>query len=199
MIINGMVHRFADQLEYSNKLSDEPAWQEFYRSLWPNLHVAIRIDGASQMQRDGIDREIILTNGRRYRIDEKKRAKDYGDLLLEEWSVFHGEADSRNKIGWALDSAKQCDFLAYAIPTATKCYFLPFEHLRLAFLANRSQWVRSYRIPDAQNDGYVTRNIAVPWPIFKHAITQEMTRGFSSTLELPKPVAVGKQIEFNWG
>jgi hypothetical protein len=180
-------------------MSDEPAWLDFYRELWPNLHLAIRIDGQSRMQRDGIDRELILTNGRRFYVDEKKRKKDYGDLLLEEWSVFYREGDPRNKIGWTLDGAKRCDFIAYAVPAASKCYFLPFEHMRQAFIVNRSEWLRQYRTIDVQNDGYLTRNVPIPFPVIKAEISRQMTRGFRCTLDLPPAVTVGKQIEFIWG
>lgn len=198
--MKGIIHRFDEQLEYSAKLSDEPAWVEFYKRLWPDLHLAIRIDGESQMQRDGIDREIILRNGRRFRVDEKKRKKDYGDLLLEEWSVFRGDGHPGNKIGWALDAEKRCDFIAYAIPPAHKCYFLPFELLRQAFRANRTAWLKARGNPkDAPNDGYVTRNLAVPWATLKTAMLQQMLRRFDAmTLDLPSPIRNGQQLEFDW-
>ena len=79
---------------------------------------------------------MVLENGRRFFVDEKKRKIDYGDILLEEWSVFHAEGDWRNRIGWALDAKKRCDFIAYAVPTACKCYLLPFELLRLTFVVH---------------------------------------------------------------
>src|SRR5215510_13542765 len=88
----GLIHRFSDQLEYSSGLSDEPAWIAFYRGLWPDLMLVIRIDRDSEWQRHGVDREIVMPNGKRFYIDEKKRKKDYGDVLLEEWSVFHAIA-----------------------------------------------------------------------------------------------------------
>lgn len=197
--VNGIVHRFADQLEYSAVLSDEPAWINFYRRLWPDLSMAIRIDCNSQYQKDGIDREILLPNGKRFRIDEKKRKKDYGDVLLEEWSVFYGDPDARNKVGWALDSTKRCDFIAYAIPVACKCYLLPFELLRQAFVVNRSGWSRSFGTCDAWNEGYVTRSIPIPWKTLQTELVRQMLRRFDAmALELPAPALNGSQLEFPW-
>lgn len=197
--VNGVVHRFADQLEYSAILSDEPAWQNFYRRLWPDLLMAIRIDCNSQFQRHGIDREIKLPNGKTFNVDEKKRKKDYGDVLLEEWSVFHGDLDARNRIGWALDSTKRCDFIAYAIPVACKCYFLPFELLRQAFVCRRSDWLREYGTCDAWNEGYITRSVPVPWKTLQAELVRQMLRKFDGmALELPTPTLNGRQLEFAW-
>jgi len=197
--IDAIVHRFSDQLEYSATLSDEPAWMTFYRRLWPNMIAAVRIDRNSQWQKDGIDREIYLPNGKRFTIDEKKRKKDYGDVLLEEWSVFHGDADPRNKVGWALDDSKRCDFVAYAVPVSCKCYFLPFEILRQSFIENRATWSRAFPARDAWNEGYVTRSIAVTWPTLKVALLQQMFRKFDAVaLQLPCAVKNGRQMEFPW-
>ena len=197
-----IVHHFRDQLEYSATLSDEPAWVEFYQRLWPDLVAAVRLDQNGQGQRDGLDRVVHLPSGRCFTIDEKKRAKDYGDVLLEDWSVWYGDRDPRNKIGWALDNHKRCDFVAYAIPSSGKCYFMPFEILRLAFVANRADWERlpspNGRRPDVKNVGYVTRNIAVPWPTLRMALVQQMNRRFSGSLPLPIPTVNGAQLEFGW-
>jgi len=195
----GLIHRFSDQLEYSSGLSDEPAWIAFYRGLWPDLMLVIRIDRDSEWQRHGVDREIVMPNGKRFYIDEKKRKKDYGDVLLEEWSVFHGDCDTRNKIGWTLDNHKRCDFIAYAVPCARKCYLLPFELLRLTFLCNRSSWLRDYGAIDVENEGYITRNVAIPWPTLKTELLRQMLRRFDvAALELPTPFTVGPQLEFPW-
>lgn len=141
-------------------------------------------------------------------IDEKKRAtknpqtgQAYLDVLLEEWSVFHGERDSRNKIGWALDRRKRCDFVAYAIPHAGICYLLPFELARLAFTMHRSAWTRAFGVRDAKNPGYVTRNIPVPWRTLHAAIVEQMHRGFVTPahLHLPTPAIVDDQLTFGWG
>jgi hypothetical protein len=196
-----VVHRFEDCLDYSNTLSDEPIWVEFYKRIWPTLIACVRIDGRSRFQQWGIDREVKLPNGKQYTIDEKKRQKDYGDLCLELWSVWYGRKDHRNKRGWTCDPDKRCDFIAYAVVPARRCYLLPTEVLRLSFEHNFRDWLKSprCRIHDAQNDGYITRNICVPWDLLAPALTREMTRDFASTLTLPTPIITnGDQLEFAW-
>lgn len=198
--INGVVHSFADQLEYSARLSDEPSWVAFYQRLWPEMVASVRVDVGGDAQRDGIDRIVHLASGRQFAIDEKKRTKYYRDIALEEWSVFYSEGDQRNKIGWALDARKRCDFIAYAIVPAQKCYLLPFELLRQAFMARRSDWVRRFRIPPTPNAGYITLNVAVPPGELKTALWEQMHRRFGkSDLPLPTPTTTGLQIEFGWG
>jgi len=181
----GDVHDFRERLEWSASLSDEPSWEAFYRSIWPDINRIVQVEGRCWDQKHGIDREVVLNNGRRFTIDEKKRAKDYGDVLLEVWSVcdsdgtaITGNPETR-KIGWALDDEKRCDFIVYAIPSADKAYLLPFEILRLALKSNMREWasLRGCRWPVlAKNRGYYTASIAVPWPILKDAMAAEMVR-----------------------
>jgi len=198
---SGIVHSFAESLEYSAGLSDEPSWVEFYQRLWPDMANCVRVDRHGDGQRHGIDRIVIRANGQQHTIDEKKRTKDYGDVLLEEWSVFYREADPRNRIGWTLDANKRCDFIAYAIPSAKKCYLLPFELLRQAFYCNRSDWMRRFPRKEAQNNGYVTVNVALPWGDLKAAIVQQMVRKFAASgLALPTASTDdGLQITFEYG
>jgi hypothetical protein len=216
--MDAVIHDFAKRLKYSSELSDEPAWVEFYRRLWPNLLTAVRVDKNSQWQKCGVDRLLLLDNGKQFTVDEKKRERDYGDLLIEEWSVgrrvvigsrivYQGE-----KVGWSLDASKRCDFIAYAVPSAGKCHLLPFELLRLACVENLERW-KTILLPDkqgkrrfpaypkdAENNGYVTRNCAVEWHEIKAGIAQQMLRKFGSAAELPLPELTdnGRQLTFPW-
>jgi hypothetical protein len=207
-----MIHDFQERLLRSHELSDEPAWVDFYRRLWPDLLMCIRIDANSKFQKWGIDREVLLPNGRRISIDEKKRDRDYGDLLIEEWSVGRIQSGRfvGQKIGWSLDPDKRCDFVAYAVcepGKQGKCYLLPFELTRQTCLANLDRWKRlsSGGFPaypkDALNNGYVTRNCAVEWAEFKRCLNQQMLRQFGSQLELPAASSAKNQmtLEFEWG
>lgn len=205
---NAVIHHFAERLEWSAELSDEPSWVAFYKRLWPDLVTAVRIDQNSEWQKAGIDRLLILKNGRSFTVDEKKRAKDYGDILIEEWSVgrvVNGQYCGE-KVGWSLDQAKRCDFIAYAIPTATKCYLLPFEILRQACVHNLERWKKlasggrpAYPL-DAQNEGYLTRNCSVPWGELKRAMCEQMLRRFAVDIQLPQhePSHSPAGLEFTW-
>lgn len=134
-----------------------------------------------------------MPNGKRFSVDEKKRKKDYGDLLLEEWSVADYDWETKTvikgkKIGWALDHEKRCDFVAYSIPEAGKCFFLPFELTRQTFKHNLRAWKAKgpgWYPKAAVNDGYVTINVAVPFEVFRLALWQQIHRGFGDALPLP--------------
>jgi len=193
-MLNAVIHNFQDQLEYSAKLSDEASWVSFYKRLWPDMIAAVRIDKNSQFQKWGIDREILLPNGKRFSIDEKKRKLDYGDLLLEEWSVADFDYENRKvirgkKIGWALDPEKRCDFVAYAVQSSGKCFLLPFELTRQTCIHNFSKWKQNqnwYPKP-AENEGYTTVNVAVPFTEFRLRLWEQMHRKFGSESSLPLP------------
>lgn len=191
---NAMVHDFQERLEYSATLSDEPAWIAFYQRIWPNMIMAIRIDKDSKFQRWGIDRMIYLENGKEFSIDEKKRDKDWGDFLLEEWSACLFDSTINRVIkgmkkGWSLDEEKRCDFIAYSIPSSGKCFLLPFEILRVTCVANLKVWkAKPGKYPKiAQNQGYQTVNVAVPWYVLKAAMWEQMHRKFGSSIPLPIP------------
>lgn len=159
-----------------------------------------------------------LPTGKSYFIDEKKRTTSFDDVLLELWSVCRWDSASKRAvptatgqkdIGWALDGKKRCDFIAYAIPALSKCYFLPTEILRLTLTRHLQEW----QSPEAKkqgifypkvapNNGYQTVNMAVPWSVLSKAMTDEMDRSFGET---PCPVAVidrrqtSSQMELAWG
>lgn len=193
-MLNAVIHNFQEQLEYSADLSDESSWAAFYKRLWPNIVSAVRIDKNSKFQKWGIDREIYLENGKRFSIDEKKRKLDYGDLLLEEWSVADFDYENKRvirgkKVGWALDPEKRCDFVAYAIQSSGKCFLLPFELTRQTCIHNFPTWKNNpkwYPKP-AKNDGYTTVNVAVPFEEFRVRLWEQMHRKFGSNIPLPLP------------
>lgn len=201
IMLNAVIHNFQDQLEYSANLSDESSWVEFYRRLWPDLIAAVRIDKNSKFQQWGIDREVLLPNGKRFSIDEKKRKLDYGDLLLEEWSVCDFDFENKKVIrgikkGWAIDPEKRCDFIAYAVQSSGKCYLLPFELTRQTCVHNFPRWKQnsSWYPKSAKNNGYTTVNVAVPFTEFRIRLWEQMHRKFGSEIPLPLPSEKTSQL-----
>lgn len=163
-----MLHDFDAALALSHQYAAAPWWEAVYRSSFPDFvgMVDMRQDG--QAQRRGVDRVVYCRRDKSFRIDEKVRAKDYGDILLEYWSDH-----ARRKPGWvAKDLA--CDFIAYAVVPAEVCYLLPFEPLRRAWRLHRKRWVAHCRRVEAQNDGYVTVSVAVPVDTLLSALTAAM-------------------------
>ena len=203
------VHSFHQQLAWSGDLSDEPAWVDFYRAIWPDMISCVRLDGKSDLQLAGVDRVIYRANGlREFRIDEKKRKKDYGDIALEVWDqVPLGKFDGARvlpgqwKRGWAVDPKKVCDFVVYAILPSQRAYLLPFELLRLTMVRWLPTWkADGTKYPKAaRNRDYWTINVAVPWSVLNTAMTDTMTMRFGgSELTLPEPVTTAMQTTFSW-
>lgn len=201
IMLNAVIHDFQEQLEYSTDLSDESSWVAFYKRLWPDMIAAVRIDKNSQFQKWGIDREILLPNGKRFSVDEKKRKEAYNDLLLEEWSVCDFDYDKKIvkrgiKSGWSVDPDKRCDFVAYAVQPLGKCYLLPFELTRQTCLHNFPRWkkVAAWYPKAARNNGYTTVNVAVPFDEFRVRLWEQMHRRFGSDHALPMPQQQSQQI-----
>jgi len=205
------IHTFSDSLERSHTLNNESDWIAFYKRIWPELLTVVRVDKYSTVQTRGVDRMIWLPNGKQILVDEKCREKDYGDIALEVTSVGRmvNGMFVEEKPGWVVDDSKVCDFVAYAIPSAGKCYMLPFQLLQAAVYINFNDWKKNKQCKwpvDSKNydkNGsylYTTRNIGVPWCVLKAAINEQMHRKFGSDLQLPKADEVKSldQLEFNW-
>jgi hypothetical protein len=169
------IHDFAESLRASHEQADNPLWEEVYRRAFHNLKsmVCVRDDGWAQ--RGGIDRVLVLSSGKTLNVDEKVRSKDYGDILLEYWSDY-----DRRIPGW-VQKDLACDFIAYAVIPAQRCYLLPFTALRAAWRANGRQWVDKYATARAQNRGYCTHSVAVPTPVLLGALQDAMTVSWSQS------------------
>ena len=68
-----MEHEFTDEREFSEAASSEPFWDAVYRQAFPNLVSHMPCPGDFASQRMGIDRVLLLSNGKTLTIDEKKR------------------------------------------------------------------------------------------------------------------------------
>lgn len=197
--MNGLVHNFEESLALSLRLNEESDWVAFYKRIWPDATLIVRVDKYSEMQKQGIDRMVWLPSGKQILIDEKCRDKDYGDILLETVSVAKRDGNGlvvEQKVGWALDDSKHCDFIAYAIPNASKCYLLPFEIMKEAVRHNLQKWKTTLRV--ARNKGYETHNVAVKWVDLAFAMQEQMYRKFGSNIQLPEATKNACQLEFNW-
>ena len=112
--------------------------------------------GSNDNQRRGVDRVIQLSNGHTLYVDEKKRAKDYSDILLEYVSVSTTGAP-----GW-MEKDLAIDYLAYAFMPSKRVYLFPWLMLQRAWQHHRIEWIENFRIIKAQNNSYETLSVAVP-------------------------------------
>lgn len=75
-----MTHSFTDSLRWSEGIARASDYEAFYRAHFPDLVQAIPVvSGGNVYQRQGIDRILLLANGKQLTVDEKVRSKDYGD------------------------------------------------------------------------------------------------------------------------
>lgn len=168
-----MIHSFEESLAKSHEHEDAPWWREVYAAAFPRHLSAVSVRQDGWAQRAGIDRVVTLRSGKTVTVDEKVRSRSYGDIALEQWSDLR-----RGKPGW-VQKDLACDFIAYAFVPDHRCYLLPFLTLRRAWRLNGREWVRlaeaqdgGYRLVDAENQGYVTRSVAVPIPDLLSAVSQ---------------------------
>jgi len=162
------VNDFSVDLEYSLDSSEDKMFNEFYYKAFPNIK-EIEFCEDMERQRKGFDKIIHFNNGNWFAIDEKKRRVDYGDILLEIWSV-----DNRKR-GWLYTC--QCDYIVYAIMPTKKIYLLPTLLLKKAWITNKDKWIK-YKPIIAINDGYVTESRAIEIKELLSAISYEMSQAF---------------------
>ena len=159
------IHNFTEQLEYSEEASDELFWNNVYRKAFPNMVNCMLASGDVKSQRMGIDRVVFLSNSKALYIDEKKRRKDWGDILLEYISV-----DTTNAPGW-IEKDLTIDYLAYAFMDSEIVYLFPWNMLQRAWSNYKDKWIGTYQKIEAQNKGYKTISVAVPIQVLQNSVS----------------------------
>lgn len=153
---------------YSLAASEETFWQAVYRKAFPNL---LRSELCTDLpwQRQGVDRVLYLSNGRTLYIDEKKRAREYSDILLE-----YTSAAERNTPGW-IEKDLAIDYLAYGFMQSKRCYLFPWAMLRRAWTQYGATWKVRYREVIARtqvgNFTYQTLSVPVPIDVLRRAVS----------------------------
>ena len=162
------VHNFKDSLALSERYTDAPWWGQVYRKAFPDFVRMATIEGPSPEQRAGIDRRIFLHSGKVLEVDEKVRAQDWPDFLLE-----YQSAAEYNTPGWIVKPLL-CDYIAYAYVPSHTCFLLPVQELQRAWREHGQRWIVKHRRVEAKNEGYTTVSVAVPrdvvWAALKDAM-----------------------------
>lgn len=157
---------FHIDLRYSIERQDDKTLDSFYLKTFPQAN-KVEFVKDLQQQKKGVDKIIYFPNNKTITIDEKKRRKDYGDILLELVSN-----DQKRTPGWLYYS--QCDYIVYAILDAKKIYMLPVLLLQMAWVKNKSKWLKEYKQVAAKNEWYLTINIPIPTNVLLNSISEEM-------------------------
>jgi len=174
-----MTNNFAASLELSKAQEDAPWWREVYSKAFPGLASMISVRDDGWAQRGGIDRVLTLKSGKVLTVDEKVRAKSYGDILLERWS------DRDRKIPDWMQKDLACDFIAYAFIPDRRCYLFSFPQLRAAWINSGRDWIshaekgqNGFSIIMADNGRYVTESLAIPIPEILAALHRAQVVGW---------------------
>lgn len=165
------VHRFRDSLAMSETHADSDWWTDTYRRAFPRLRSAVAVRQDGWAQRAGVDRVLTLACGRTFTVDEKVRADEWPDILLEQWSD-----EARRVPGW-VQKPLACDFIAYAYAPTGLCYLLPVQPLQRAWRQQGRAWIGEYGQRRALNPGYVSVGVPVPRSVLMHAIVEAMIVG----------------------
>jgi len=160
---------FHADLQYSFEAGEDEQLNAFYLKAFPTAEriETISYEADPELQLRGVDKVVHFPDGRTVTVDEKKRRKDYGDILLELW-----KNKERKKLGWLFYS--QCDYIVYAVLGSGKIYLLPTLLLQMAWKHNGRQWLKQYDTKLANNHYYNTENIPIPTDVLLAAISAEM-------------------------
>lgn len=186
-----MMNEFRTNLASSKRCSALPFWREVYSSAFPDM-VEMRLVEDLTKQRLGVDREIVLRNGKVLDVDEKVRWKDYGDIALEvnhehvavdtpcSSSLVRASDSPRDAAGWAFLSLRT-DFLAYAILPRYEAWLFPFQSLQRALEQNIDDWMTralakrdGFQWKGAPNPTWITWNLIVPRLLLLDAVRDAM-------------------------
>jgi hypothetical protein len=183
-----MKHNFHQSLAQSHRASDSPVWENVYQQVFPGFLAMHdhRKDGVHQ--RHGIDRSVVLENGKTIWIDEKARERNkktglvYRDIALE----FLSDAE-RETPGWVCKPLL-CDYIAYAILPLGIAYVLPTLQLQQAWTRYSQYWFTRYPVIHAENGDdfhtWTTHSLCVPSENVMSALTRVMVARFPAIDEL---------------
>ena len=162
---------FKTDLEYSLESGEDILFDNFYRRIFGNS--LVRIEKAEDLERQfqGIDKILHFDSGKKILVDEKKRRKDYGDILVEIYSNTEKKTP-----GWTFKP--YTDYFVYAIMPAGKIYLLPALLLKLWVKENWSHIQNYFQKIEAKNPGYITTSYAVPTDILLSGLKQIMEKSF---------------------
>jgi len=139
-----------------------------YRRAFPRLRSAVAVREDGWAQRGGVDRVLTLACGRTYTVDEKVRAEEWPDILVEQWSD-----EARRKPGW-IQKPLACDFNAYGYAPSGVVYLLPVVPLQRAWRRHGRDWIKRYGQRRALNPSYVSVSVPVPIAVLMSAIVDAM-------------------------
>lgn len=139
-----------------------------------------------EREKNGVDLEITLPNGEIKTCQEKKRSKNYQDILIEYCSQFNQNTQTCTKPGWIYEIS--ADYLVYLFPNKT-AKFYPVIYLKNAWVKNNTKWkayaehqTNGFRLVQSATTSqngelqFLSLNVAIPLYIIQKEIENEMDR-----------------------
>lgn len=161
-------HDFDESLAKAHANDEDAIWDTVYKKAFPTFKTSVPIEPDGWAQRGGIDRIVILEGGKQLYVDQKMRDKDWDDFALEYWSDRE-----RKTPGW-IEKDSACDYVAYAFKPSRRCYLLPFQQLRSAWVKNNRDWIDafpSFSVPnETKGRRWTTVCVGVPISVVLSAI-----------------------------
>jgi hypothetical protein len=154
-------HDFQEDLKFSELEEEAPFLNAFYHTHFPYLVKIEKVIDES-LQKRGVDKIFHTRSGRKIFVDEKARRKEYGDILLEEFSDWKGK-----KPGWCY-SDKITDYISYVIVPKKIVTMVPFLLMQSFFVLNYDALIKLYGRRFSFNKGYETSNIPIPISVLFH-------------------------------
>ncbi len=146
---------FHEQLKEASDPKHDVFFRSAYDTFFGNVSFMSGTFDDIGLQRKGYDRLVILSNEKKYIIDEKIRkipSAMYNDILLEYES-------SPGNVGW-IEKDLSVDYIAYAF--TDHVYMLNWVELKRLWRHLGKIWIKQLHIVEAQNPNYVTKSVAVP-------------------------------------
>lgn len=156
---------FEEDLRYSHAPEHDGPRRRLFRQMFPDYQTHDELMDSKNVRRFGVDYLVFAVRCGQgsIHVQEKLRRRDYGDFLLEVWSVWRGEGHGGNRVGWGLDPEHKAHVLTYVVVPTGVAYVMKYPLLRTTAENNCAAWLKEYGWRSAKNPGYETRNIAVPW------------------------------------
>lgn len=159
---------FNERLNYSNDKDICEDLNNFYKENFYIYGLEIESIETSPLylQKHGIDKIIKLKDGTCFSVEEKIRENDYGDILLETWSVVE-----KGEKGWPYKILS--DYLLYYKSKNRKLYLIQTTLLKIVWSRNHKKWEKKYpkKSTFTKDRNYKTEFICVPEDVFFNEIT----------------------------
>lgn len=150
-------NEFQDCIDFSNeKEFIDKIDKEYYPKKFLNLKSIERFNRQTsedmEMQKNGIDVKLVLTNTKEIYTDEKRRMVNYPDILIEIGMDY--QMNGIIMPGWLLCERKKPDYIIYIKPPIIQnslyekvenIYKIPFEALRNIFKKEFELAIEEYR------------------------------------------------------